>query len=126
MRQEPTLFIPLYIDEDVHEGVAQALRRHGYDAQNVREARRRGFSDAEQLVYATSEGRVLFSFNVTDYVALHLNYLTTEHSHAGIIVARQIPIGETVRRLLSLLDHVTADEMHNQLRWLPPLPPGKS
>jgi len=35
------------------------------------------------------------------------------------VVAKQIPIGETVRRLLHLLDRVSADEIRNQLRWLP-------
>lgn len=34
--------IRLYIDEDVHESVAPALRQHGYDVLTVREAGRRG------------------------------------------------------------------------------------
>jgi hypothetical protein len=119
--RDPALLIRLYIDEDVHESVASALRRRGYDIVSVREADRRGFSDTEQLAYAVEQGRALFSFNASDYIALHLEYLTRGQEHAGVIVSKQIPIGETVRRLLILLDRVSADEIRNQLRWLPPL-----
>jgi predicted nuclease of predicted toxin-antitoxin system len=118
---DPTLFIRLYIDEDVHESIAPALRRHGYDVLSVREAERRGFSDAEQLAYAVAEGRVLFSFNAADYMALHLEYLSHGQEHAGIVISKQVPISETVHRLLILLDQVSAEEIKNQLRWLPPL-----
>jgi hypothetical protein len=52
---------------------------------------------------------------------LHLEYLSQGREHAGIIVAKQVPIGETVRRLSILLEQVSADEIRNQLRWLPPL-----
>jgi hypothetical protein len=97
------------------------LRRHGYDVLTVREAGQRGLSDAEQLAYAVHQGRTLFSFNAVDYIALHLAYLARDQQHAGIVVAKQVPIGETVRRLLVLLDQVSADEVCNQLRWLPPL-----
>ena len=118
MHSEAPLFIRLYINEDVHESIAPALRRHGYDALNVREASRRGLSDAEQLAYAAAHGRTLFSFNAADYMALHLKYLTQGQEHAGIVISRQISISEAVHRLLTLLDQVSADEIRNQLRWL--------
>lgn len=121
MYTDPALFIRLYVDEDVHESIALALRRHGYDALNAREANRRGLSDAEQLTYAVAEGRTLFSFNAADYMALHLEYLSQGQKHAGIIISKQIPISEAVHHLLILLDQVSADEMRNQLRWLPSL-----
>ncbi len=116
----PTLFIRLYIDEDVHESIAPALRRHGYDVLNVRETNHRGLSDAEQLAYAVAEDRTLFSFNAADYISLHIEYLSQGQGHNGIVISKQIPISETVHRLLVLLDQVSADEMKNQLRWLPP------
>ena len=115
----PALFIRLYIDEDVHESIAPALRRRGYDVLSVRETDRRGLSDAEQLAYAVAEGRTLFSFDAADYMALHLEYVSQDQEHAGIVVSKQIPISETVHRLLILLDQVSADEIRNQLRWLP-------
>lgn len=78
-------------------------------------------SDAEQLAYAVAQGCTLFSFNASDYMALHLEYLTQEREHMGIIVSKQVPISAALRRLLILFDQISADEIHNQLRWLPPL-----
>lgn len=121
MMNTPHPPIRLYIDEDVHESIAAALRRHGYDVMNVREANRRGLPDAEQLDYALVEERTLFSFNAADYIALHLECLAENRDHAGIIISKQIPIGEAVRRILNMLEQVSADEIRNQLRWLPPL-----
>jgi hypothetical protein len=121
MTGEAKLPIRLYLDEDVHESLLPALRQRGYDARNVREAERRGLTDAEQLAYAAEEGRMLFSFNAPDYIALHVDYLQAGRSHAGILVSRQRPIGETLRRLLAFLDRFTAAEVRNQLFWLPPV-----
>lgn len=81
---------------------------------------RRGLTDAEQLAFAAEQGRTLFSFNASDYVPLHLSYLSQGHGHAGIVVAKQAAIGETARRLLILLQQVSVEEMRGQLRWLPP------
>ncbi len=116
---DPSSAIRLYIDEDVHESVAPALRQHGYDVLTVREAGRRGLTDAEQLAYAAEQGRTLFSFNASDYAGLHLSYSSQGREHAGVVVAKQISIGETVRRLLVLLQQVSAEEVRGQLRWLP-------
>jgi hypothetical protein len=49
---------------------------------------------------------------------LHLDWLQRGQEHYGIIVSDQLPIGETVRRLLNLLNQVAADEMRNQIHWL--------
>lgn len=52
--------IKLFIDEDVPEAIAMALRLRGYDVLTVKEAGRKGFTDVEQLTYASSEKRILF------------------------------------------------------------------
>lgn len=44
--------------------------------------------------------------------------MSEEKLHAGIIVAKQHPIRETIRRLLDLLNRVTSDEVKNQLWWI--------
>jgi predicted nuclease of predicted toxin-antitoxin system len=121
MCAEPRSLIRLYIDEDVHESIAPALRQRGYDALNVREVNRRGLSDPEQLAYAVAQSRTLFSFNVSDYMALHVEYVTQNREHKGIIVSKQIPISAALRRLLILLEQTSANEIHNQLHWLPSL-----
>jgi predicted nuclease of predicted toxin-antitoxin system len=119
MADENGLFIRLYIDEDVHESLLPALRQHGYEASNVREVNRRSLSDAEQLAFAAAEGFAIFTFNAADYIALHMAYMANGQSHAGIIVAKQMPIGETLRRLIHFLNRFTKDEVRNQLFWLP-------
>lgn len=120
MPEQNSQTIRLFLDEDVHESLLPALRQQGYDAINVREANRRGLSDPEQLAFASEQNRTLFSFNAVDYIALHLSYLKNDQSHAGILVAKQIPIGETLRRLRAFLDKFTATDVQNQLFWLPP------
>jgi predicted nuclease of predicted toxin-antitoxin system len=113
-----TLFIRLYLDEDVFKDVAPALRARGFDAISVHELDHYGRSDAEQLAYAAAEGRAIFTFNAPDYIALHRQYLAEGKSHAGIVVSKQRPIRETLRRLLNLLNRVSAGEMPNQLWWI--------
>jgi len=115
---EAPLFIRLYLDEDVHKRVAAALRLRHFDVISAHEVRRWGFSDEEQLTYATMENRAIFTYNTADYLQLHLEWLQGGREHSGIIVSNQLPIGETMRRLLNLLNQVTADEMQNQLYWL--------
>ena len=121
MSDDNSLFIRLYIDEDVHGNLSIVLRQHGYDVLTVNEAKRNGLSDAQQLAYATEQKSTIFTFNAADFIALHLDYLEIKRSHSGIIISKQISLKETIHRLLFLLNKVTADEIHNQLRWLPPL-----
>ena len=47
--------VKLYLDEDVHEDIAMALRLRGYDVKTTKEAGNKGLSDIEQIKYATSE-----------------------------------------------------------------------
>jgi hypothetical protein len=116
--EETRLFIRLYLDEDIFKDVARALRLRGFDAVSVHELSRQGLSDADHLGYAASEDRALFTFNAPDYLDLHIEYLREGKLHSGIVVSRQMPIGEVVRRLLGLLNAVTADEMRSQFWWL--------
>ena len=118
MDPESPLFIRLYLDEDVHKRVASALRLRHFDVISAHEVGHWGLSDEEQLTYAATEGRALFTFNTADYLRLHLDWLQRGKEHYGIIVSNQLPIGETVRRLLNLLNRVSADEMRNEIRWL--------
>ncbi len=113
-----SLFIRLYLDEDVFKSIAPALRARGFDVTSVHDLQHYGWSDAEHLAYAAKEGRALFTFNAADYIALHTVYVSEKKPHAGIIVAKQHPIRETIHRLLALLNRVTSDEVKNQLWWI--------
>jgi len=118
MPAESSLFIRLYLDEDVHKRLAVALRLRQFDVISVHELGRWGLGDEEQLTLAAQDGRALFTYNVEDYLKLHLAWHTREQTHAGLILSDQLSLSETLRRLLKLLNHVSADEMRGQAYWL--------
>jgi hypothetical protein len=108
----------LFLDEDVHAALAAALRKRGHDAVLALEEKRLGLSDESQLNFATQENRCLVTFNVGDFVRLHNRWIDAGHEHAGIIVSKQLPVGEMLRRLLVLLQKENADSMRGQVRFL--------
>lgn len=112
------LFIELYLDEDVDVLAADLVRARGFDVLTTREAGRLHATDEAQLAFAASKGRTLLTHNRADFETLHSLYAATGKHHAGIIVAVRHPVYEIVRRLLLLLNHVTADEMADQLRYV--------
>ena len=54
-----SVFIRLYLDEDVNVLVADLLNARGFDALTVRDAGQLRASDAEQLLYAVNQQRAL-------------------------------------------------------------------
>lgn len=112
------LFIELYLDEDVSVLVAELMRARGFAATTTRDAERRGSSDAEQLAFAASRGKALVTHNRVDFEALAKQYYETDEGHHGIIIAVRRSPYEIARRLLLILNDVTADEMRNQIRYI--------
>ena len=118
MPSDESLFIRLYLDEDVHKRLAIALRLRQFDVVSVSELGRKGLSDAAQLSLASEAGRALFTYNAADFLKLHLDWHARGETHAAIILSDQLSLSETLRRLLRLLNYVTADEMRGQAYWL--------
>jgi predicted nuclease of predicted toxin-antitoxin system len=112
------LFIELYLDEDVDVLVADLLRARGFAATTTRDARNLQASDANQLAYAVAEQKTLLTHNRADFEALAQTHFATAQSHCGIIIAVRHPPHEIVRRLLLILNQVTADEMQDQIRYI--------
>jgi hypothetical protein len=111
--------IRLYMDEDAQRAsLVHALRARQIDVLTANEASQTGISDTEQLAFATSQKRTIFSFNRGDFVQLHIEYLGQNRPHAGIIVSDQLEIGIIIRRLLKLLDSRSAEDMQNWLEFL--------
>ena len=88
--------IELFLDEDVHSGLAHALRNRGYDTIHAQELDRKGVSDSDQLLFAIRQERSFFTFNVRDFVILHNQYIKGQKIHWGIIVSKQLPFRETM------------------------------
>jgi hypothetical protein len=113
--------IRLFFDEDSKNGaVVRALRVRQRDVLTSGEAGQDGRNDMEQLRYATSLGRVLVSSNIGDFQRLHTEYLQANDEHAGIILIHQkrFSIGEQARRLMSIMNFVTDQQMRNRMEFL--------
>lgn len=113
--------IRLYFDEDAMDGdLVHALRIRGV---NVTSALDQGMvrrSDTDHLEFATSQGYVLYSFNMGDFQQLHSEYLIQGKHHSGIVLCQQqrYSLGEQMRRLLSIVGRVSAEEMRDSLIFL--------
>jgi Domain of unknown function (DUF5615) len=112
--------IRLYIDEDSFEkSLVAAFRNADLDVVTVSDVNRQSFAAEEQLIWATEQRRVIYSYNGRDFCRLHDEFLATERTHAGIIVLQQqrYSIGQHLRGLLKLAAQ-SAEELVNQLVFL--------
>jgi predicted nuclease of predicted toxin-antitoxin system len=113
--------LQLYLDEDaMDDALVKALRVRGVDVLTAFEAGMIERSDEEHLDYATSQGRVLYTFNLADFCRIHAAYQSSPRPHAGIIVGRQkqYSVGEQMRRLLKVIDARSPEQMANHLEFL--------
>jgi hypothetical protein len=116
---EPSLFIRLYLDEDVSAFLTQLLRPHGFEVLTTREAQNLGSSDAAQLQFATAHQHTILTHNRCDFEQLHESALRERRLHAGILIAnRRASDFELARRIMTVLDTFTAEEVANQLLYL--------
>ena len=107
-----------FTDEDIYAAIAPALRKAALDAVSTSEAGRLGESDESQLAWATAQGRVLVSFNVAHFAALHAAWMGAGRHYAGIAVSSQRLIGDLLLRLLHLAGPLDADAMQDRLEFL--------
>lgn len=103
-----------YVDEHIARAVVAGLRRRGVDVAMPGEVDRRGASDAEQLTFATAEGRVIVTRD-HDFLRLHAAGMT----HTGIVfVTADATVGEIIRGLTLLYQVLEAEEMRNHVEFL--------
>lgn len=112
------LFIELYLDENVSVLVADLIKARGFIATTARDAGQLGKSDEGQLAYAISKQQAFLTHNRVHFERLAREYSDAGKQHHGIIIATRRSSYELVRRLLPIIDRVTADEMRNQLRYI--------
>jgi predicted nuclease of predicted toxin-antitoxin system len=114
------------LDEGLNPRIAGGLRERGIDAVSVYDVDRAGrrLPDAEQLTYATRQGRVLVTYNRADYQLLDGRWRAEERRHAGIVWCSEqaLPrraLGDLVRALAALAaskDHPTLTDLCLPLR----------
>ncbi len=113
------LYARLYFDEDVSRDVVENLRQRGFDVLSARDAGQLHLGDDEQLAFAVAEGRALVTHNRHDFELRHQRYLSMGQSHCGIIIAkRRFQDTIVVRKLLTLLNSMTAEDMRDQLCYI--------
>jgi hypothetical protein len=113
--------IRFYFDEDAMDSdVVRAVRLRGVEVMTAYDLGLIGSSDEEQLAQATAISCVLYSFNVRDFMALHVSYLQAKREHAGIVLAQQqrYVVGEQMRRLLRLAVMKPAEAMASTVEFL--------
>jgi predicted nuclease of predicted toxin-antitoxin system len=107
--------IKFHIDENVSNAVAVSLRRRGIDVTTMPEQNLISASDEEQLAFARSQQRVIFTQD-EDFLRLH----QANVPHAGITYCHQgtRSIGEIVKSLALIWEWVEAEDLANQVEFL--------
>lgn len=92
-----------------------ALRLRGVDVRTAMKDAMRGRQDVDLSCWSGGQGRVLYSFNVADFYALHTDFLQRGEEHARIILAHQyrLTIGDQLRGVLKRMAARSAEEMIN-------------
>ena len=112
------LFAEVYLDEDVSVLIGTLLQARGFGAHTARDEGMLGEDDPAQLAYATSLECCIVTHNRIHFEQLHSEYIASDRSHFGIIVATRRSPYEVTRRLTVLLNTLTADEFENQLLYV--------
>ena len=108
----------LHLDADASiKALANALRERGHDVTRTpNDWMPANASDREQLLGATAQGRVIFTFNVRDFLVLAKKH----PSHAGILLAAQTRW--SLAELTDALDHALSitneKDWIGQIHWL--------
>lgn len=108
----------LHLDADASsKALYAALLARGHDVTRTpNDWIPRDASDIMQLLGATANGRILFTFNIRDFMVLAERY----PHHGGIVLAAQSKwiLADLVNALDRMLSETGAGEWEGQLRWL--------
>jgi Domain of unknown function (DUF5615) len=107
--------IRFHLDENVSHAIAEGLRRRGIDVTTTPEAGMIGLSDEEQIAFAATQERVIFTQD-TDF----LRMARTGISHNGIIYCQQKirSIGDIVRGIVLIWEYLEPEEMKNKVEFI--------
>lgn len=108
----------LLLDEHLSHRLAAQLRQYGFDVTSAFETGMGAATDDVLLAFAVSQQRTVLTFNHKDFAILHSHYMAEGQEHGGILLSTEEPPDVIRRRLLRLLNTLSADELKNQIRWL--------
>jgi hypothetical protein len=104
-----------HLDEHGDPRIARGRHRRGIDVTTTVEAGLLHTTDEEQLAYATSEGRVLFT---QDADFLRLDAAGVVHTGIAFCHAGSRPVGEIIRRLTLIWEIYEPEEMESRVEFL--------
>ena len=108
----------LHLDADSsRRALQEALARRGHDVTRTPQPELPLDADDDyQLLWATAQGRIIFTHNIRDFIRITEKY----PNHAGILLAHRASY--SLSQMITLLDQVlsvtTAEEWIGQVRWL--------
>jgi predicted nuclease of predicted toxin-antitoxin system len=107
--------IRFYLDENIDNDVAKALRGRGIDVLTTAEAGNAGQTDPTQLAFARRERSVIVTQD-EDFLILD----SQQVPHAGIAYYkhRNRSIKEVIRGLLLIYEVLTVEDMMNHVEFL--------
>ena len=106
--------LKFHLNESVSNAIAKGLRMRGIDVTTSPEEGLIGASDEEQLAYALSQGRVVFTFD-DDFLVLSSMGL----EHCGIIYSHQRQsIGKIISNLVLIWECLEPDYLYNNVEFL--------
>ncbi|MBE9224418.1 DUF5615 family PIN-like protein [Phormidium sp. LEGE 05292] len=110
-----TQTIRFHLDENVNSAIADGLRRRGINVTTSPEAGLIGASDEEQLTFALSQSRVIFTQD-DDFLRLHQAGI----EHSGITYCKQNSrsIGDILRFLILIWECLEAEEMRDRVEFI--------
>ena len=125
-----TLFARLLCDVMIPAEFSAAIHAQGYDVAEARTFPLEIQQDDQAILQAAAQQRrVVITCNYSDpqsnFCLIHEAWRAQGKKHAGIILIAQYQISsrlgrwEVRDRLLNFLNQHTADELNNQLWWLP-------
>jgi molybdate-binding protein len=119
MSNQPKKNTPkLLLDEHIWAYLAKLLREQGFDVIHVTEVDLIATPDDEIMAYAVGEHRAVVTFNIKHYIPLSIQYFEDGKEHYGVVVSKELSQGELQRRVIKLLENVTAEELVNAVRYL--------
>jgi hypothetical protein len=107
--------IRFFMDQHIPQTVSSGLRRHGVDILTAQEAGRCGVQDLDQLAFATSEQRVMVSFD-SDFLALHQSGV--QHGGIAWCPEQKYGIGQLIQALLLVHGVLDRAAMLNHVEFL--------
>lgn len=111
--------VALYLDDNLADKrMARQLRAAGHLIYLPVEIGTNGADDSVHLQNAVELGAVLATKDIADFEELHAQWQETSREHAGIIVCRELPIGQRLAYLGRAARLLTPEAARNQLMVL--------